>query len=205
MRKIVLFVLVIVCCSRADGQMSNAADPFGLRAFGFAEKREKRTLVKPAEGPPGARECGTGVYVREETVPVNDRPKKVKVAVIYFQPDPATLSVLRDWQKEGGKPLPGPPPSLGNLPVGVSSVTFFWPARSWPPQEVLLMRAEKVDGQLFEVSMSFFAVFAVQEGDSPSVLWTEDTSRDAGPILPSSPVLFKLSVPRGAKKCVEGK
>ena len=212
MRKIVPFVLMIVCCAEAGGQKSTLADPFGLTAFGFREKQERRTLVKPAEGPSEARECGAGIYVREETVPVNDRPKKIKVLILYFVPNPDTAAAFGE-SPAGSKFDPALAPLPSPLPLGVSSLTFFWPAKSWPPQQVLLMRAERVGSGLIGRSMSLPAVFAVQEGDSPSILWTYDTSRSrglegpeiVGNLIASDPVMFKLSLPRGAKKCVEGK
>jgi hypothetical protein len=201
MRRIVLFVLVVICCPWANGQKQTPADPYGLTAFGFEQKLESRPLITPAREPAQSRACGAGVYLREETATVNNKVKKIKVVIVYFLPNPNTLSTFDDYDIDKMKPYPAD--ELTNLPPGVSSLTFFWPPRLRTLQSVLLMRAEKVDDGLFERAMNFHAQIAVQEDDSPSILWKFDD------FIPGvgrrEPVLLKISFPQGAKKCIEGK
>ena len=209
MRKVVLFVLVVVCCPWANGQKQIPADPFGLTAFGFGQKLENRPLIIPSNEPPQSRACGTGVYLREEAVTVNNKAKKIKVVIVYFLPDPDTLSTFDD---DMDKMKPSPAQELTNLPPGVSSLTFFWPPQLRSQQSVLLMRAEKVNGGLIERTLKFPALLDVQEGDSPSIHWKLDdyipgirSPEVLGNRIESDPVLLKVSFPRWTKKCIEGK
>ena len=213
MRTVVLFVLVIICCSQANGQKSTPADPFGLAEFGFEKKLESRPLIVPSEAPPQSQACGTGVYLREETVTVKNKAKKVKAVIVHFLPNPSTLSAFADSM---GKMKPDPAPDAGqmptNLPPGVSSLTFFWPTEHRRVQGVLMMRVEKVNDRLMERALNFPAQLVVQEGNSPAILWNFDHYVPGSPppmllgnMVMSDPVILRISLPRGAKKCIEGK
>ena len=96
MRKAFMFVFLVICCPWANGESQTPADPFGLSNFGFERKLESRPLVTPSSEPEQARACGTGVYLREETISVNNKPKKSKVVIVYFLPNPSTLSAFGD-------------------------------------------------------------------------------------------------------------
>lgn len=211
MRKVVLFVLMAACCSLANGQKQTPADPFGLAAFGFENKLESRPLIIASEEPPQSRACGTGVYLREETVTVNNKAKRIKIVIVYFLPNPNTLSAFNNIDQMKSDPAQNPAQKLTNLPPGVSSFTFFWPPKLRSLQEVLLMRAEKVGKGLFERSFNFPALLNIREGDSASILWNFDselsrtTPELLGNRIVSDPVLLKISFSPGTKKCIEGK
>lgn len=212
MRKVVLLVLAIICCPGVHGQKQTPADPFGLASFGFENKLESRPLITPPVGPPQSRACGAGVYLREETGTVNNKAKKIKIATVYFLPNPKTLSAFNDTDKMKPDPSRSPAQRLTNLPPGVSSLTFFWPPKLRSVQEALLMRAENGDRGLVERTLNFPAELNVQEGDTASILWTFDAFIPNSPppmllgnLITSDPVQLRMSLPRGAKKCLEGK
>ena len=210
MRKAVLFLVVFGSCPWANGQKESPGDPFGLIAFGFEEKFERRPLIKPSSEPTQSRPCGTGVYLREETVTLKDKSTKVKVVILYFLPNPSTAATFATEDFSRMKPaLPRPP---SNAPPGVSSLTFLWPPQLRRGQSVLFIRAEEVVGRLMERTMDFPAYLDVQEGDSPSILWKFDTflpgirsAELVGNSIDSDPVVLKISLPRGTKKCIEAK
>jgi hypothetical protein len=211
MRTFVLFALVIICSLSANGQKQTPADPFGLTAFGFGEKLESRPLITPSNEPAQSRACGTGVYLKEETVTVNNKAKKIKVVIVYFLPNPSTLSTFDDAKdRDQMKPAPAQEPT--SLPPGVSSLTFFWPPQLRNPQRILFMRAEKVNSGLIARSLDFVAELDVQEGNSSSILWKFDhefpgirSPELLGNRISSDPLLLKMSFPRGTKKCIEAK
>jgi hypothetical protein len=212
MRKVTLFLLVVMGCPLTHGQKQTPSDPFGLAAFGFESKLEGRPLITPSEEPPLSRACGAGVYLREETVTVNNKAKKIKIVIVYFLPNPNTMSAFNDTDKMTPDPLQKPTQKLTNLPPGVSSFTFFWPPKLRTVQETLLMRAEKKDKGIVERTLSFPAELNIQEGDTASILWSFDntllsptTPEMLGNQIVSNPVMLKVSVPRGTKKCLEGK
>ncbi|MDT4967099.1 MAG: hypothetical protein QOJ64_1836 [Acidobacteriota bacterium] len=212
MRTVVLLVLVIICCPGVHGQKQTPADPFGLATFGFENKLESRPLISPPVEPPQSRACGVGIYLREETFTVNNKPKKIKTVIAYFLPNPKTLSIFNDTDKMKPEPSQNSAQRLTNLPPGVSSLTFFWPPKLRSLQQVLLMRAENVDRGLIEKTMDFPAVLNVQEGDTASILWTFDAFIPGSPppmllgnFIASDPVLLRMYLPRGAKKCLEWK
>ena len=211
MSKVLMFVLLVICCPWANGQSETPADPFGLSDFGFERKLEKRPLVIPSSEPAQARACGKGVYLREEIVTENNKPKKIKVVIVYFLPNPSTLSAFSaPLDKDKMKPLPAS--VSANVPPGFSSLTFFWPPKLRTDQSVLLMRAEKINGGVREMTFNFPARLDVQEGDSPSIRWMLDSYiPGSGPPellgnnIRSDPAKLKISLPLGAKKCIEGK
>jgi hypothetical protein len=211
MRSISLFLALIFCCSLASAQEFTPSDPFGLSAFGFKQKLENRPLMTPAGEPSDARACGTGVYMREEPVTVNKKVVNVRVVMVYFSPDPATLPVLRKYVEQMN-----PGPESPDLPPGTSSITFLWPTKLRSYQTVLLTRADYVDAKLIQRKLSFPAKLDVQEGDPLSILWRFDHPVAGAPApellgnskslkIGSEPMLFRLLIPRGAKKCIEGK
>lgn len=213
MSKALMFVLLVICCPCANGQTQTPADPFGLADFGFERKLENRPLVTPSSEPAQARACGTGVYLREETATVDNKPKIIKVVIVYFLPNPSTLSALGEQlSKMKPSPAASPEPASTNLPLGFSSLTFFWPPKLRVDQSVLLMRAERVNGRVMEMSVNLPARLDVREGDSPSILWMFDSYIPGSPppellgnTIRSDPAKFKISLSRGAKKCIEGK
>lgn len=212
MSKAFMFVFLVICCPWANGRSQTPEDPFGLSDFGFERKLEKRPLVVPSSEPEQARACGTGVYLREETISVNNKPKKSKVVIVYFLPNPSTLAAFGDRvSKVKLSGTPSPAPMITNLPAGFSSLTFFWPPKLRADQSVLFLRVEKVNGGLGHITMNFPARLDVREGDSPSILWMFDSYIPGlvpglvGNTIRSEPALLKISISRGAKKCLDGK
>lgn len=213
MSKAFMFLFLVICCPWANGQSQTPADPYGLSDFGFERKLENRPLVMPSIEPEQARACGTGVYLREETITVNNKPKKSKVVIVYFLPNPSTLSAFGDQlSKLKLSGTRSAAPIITNLPAGFSSLTFFWPPKLRADQSVLFMRAEKVNGNLGQITMNFPARLNVREGDSPSILWMFDSYIPNSPPpellgnrISSEPAMLKISISRGAKKCIEGK
>jgi hypothetical protein len=210
MRRVVLFVLVLICWSWANGQTQTQADPFGLTAFGFGQKLETRPIIVPSREPPQSHVCARGIYLREEAVTVNNKTKKVKVVIVYFLPNPSTLSMFDLDEKNKLKPLAQP--LTGFPPQGVSSLTFFWPPQLRSEQQVLFMRAEKVNDIAIQRALKLPAQLDVREGDSPSILWKLDSyipgvrsPEIVGNLVASEPVQLKVFFPRGTKKCIEGK
>jgi hypothetical protein len=107
-------------------------------------------------------------------------------------------------------------PALLDLPPGTSSISFLWPTKLRSYQGVLLTRADYVDAKLIQTKLSFSAKLDVQEGDPLSILWRFDHPHAGAPApeilgnsdslrIDAEPVLFRLHIPRGAKKCIEGK